>query len=93
MSQQIKVLEMGDVRVGMRICDVDDDSPAYGSIVDPRDYSVLDQEWCKVLKVGGPVDLPTFDLEWRNGHVESARYQASATVWVLADEAGEPVLA
>lgn len=87
---KIKVLTMGDLLPGHYIADVDADYPLDTFVPDDA-YDPDEQDWQHVIAKTGYVDLPTYTLAYHSGEQYTQRMQATATVWVLCDDAGEPV--
>lgn len=83
---RILVATVADVSLGCYIAHVDSDDYALGDLVPPEHYAAQDQEWLHVVMRAGidPVLIRTFDGE----HV----YQSTATVWILADSFGKPII-
>ena len=83
-ERAILVTTMDRVWPGMFINEPDDETPV-GEIVDATKYNADDGDWWHVRNRTGYVDIPTYTLAYYNGEEFTAKYETSATVWVLVE--------
>lgn len=84
---RIMVRDVSNLRQGQWVANVDDERYAFGTLVPEDHYAVEDQEWLRVERVSGYVDLPTVVLNTGNDTV-TVQQQSSALTWVLVDDEG-----
>lgn len=88
--REIKVMTMGQVGTGYFVADVDDDYEL-DTVVPADHYDADEQDWNRVRSIRGHADIATYTLEYYNGETHVAKWQSSATVWVLCEN-GQPVV-
>lgn len=84
----IKVMTMDSVWPGMHVAEPDSDEWGVGDLVDPLAYDPEEQDWHHVRARTGHVDLPTYTLAYHSGEEYTAKFQTTATVWVLVEASG-----
>jgi len=90
MTREIKVGTVEDLFAGCFVTAPDDDFPL-DSIVPNDDYDADEQDWQRVARVSGYVDLPTLVIEDYRGEPRVVKWQAVSTVWILVED-GKPVV-